>query len=386
MPQLNVNLGEKLVQTCVFDKDVISIGRSRENDVVIEALSVSRNHARIRREDDGYTLTDLQSANGTYLNGQKISTAQLRSGDKIAIGKSTLQFSERALSETQKAMDAFESPRTVIVRTAPVGELVVLQGRQHGQRFEIDRNETLIGRGDNCPVRLLDWFVSKRHAIIQRDGDSFHIRDFGKITGVQVNGSNIRESHLLRDGDEIKVGPVALRFSIRLAHDDSSQDIGIIQSAGFDPVDSEPSLPEALADVQMEMPEMPDLSEAPSEYEDASFSDLSEESSFASAAPNDTMDTDLVPGVDDFLEPEEDQLVEFEPLEPGATIENGRQPEAQEAVAGSPEVEPQSPGNPAGDNSAEIALWEKALENPSAVIRREAARKLKRFTGRDYDV
>lgn len=73
MPELIVKLGDSIVHKYFFDKDVLSIGRAKDNDIVIENLSVSRNHARIRRVDNKFILTDLNSANGTYVNNVRVS-------------------------------------------------------------------------------------------------------------------------------------------------------------------------------------------------------------------------------------------------------------------------------------------------------------------------
>ena len=63
MPELIVKLGDNVVQKYFFDKDVLSVGRARDNDIVIENLSVSRNHALVRLFDYNYILTELNSAN-----------------------------------------------------------------------------------------------------------------------------------------------------------------------------------------------------------------------------------------------------------------------------------------------------------------------------------
>ncbi len=75
----------------------ILIGRGKECDLFLTDTLVSRKHARIYREGDGYYLQDLKSTNGTYLNGIKLGLAEkpLLSGDKIKIGSNTLIFEEK---------------------------------------------------------------------------------------------------------------------------------------------------------------------------------------------------------------------------------------------------------------------------------------------------
>ncbi len=68
-------------------KNKIDIGRSSKNDMVIKDNFVSKNHARIFESEGSYFIEDLNSANGTYLNGQELDNiVELRDGDNIGIG------------------------------------------------------------------------------------------------------------------------------------------------------------------------------------------------------------------------------------------------------------------------------------------------------------
>jgi len=70
----------------------VSIGRGPENLVVLPDISVSRRHAMLRREEGRYVLFDNASGNGTRLNGKPVARSPLRSGDRIALGDSLVQF------------------------------------------------------------------------------------------------------------------------------------------------------------------------------------------------------------------------------------------------------------------------------------------------------
>jgi pSer/pThr/pTyr-binding forkhead associated (FHA) protein len=80
-------------------KDSLSIGRSRESDVFLEDLAVSRLHASIVSMGNGnYALKDEGSANGTKVNGQivnKYETRPLQEGDRIQLGQTVLVFARR---------------------------------------------------------------------------------------------------------------------------------------------------------------------------------------------------------------------------------------------------------------------------------------------------
>jgi ABC-type multidrug transport system ATPase subunit/ABC-type transport system involved in multi-copper enzyme maturation permease subunit len=78
---------------------VLRIGRAPDNDIVISDLSVSRNHAELRRTASGYQIADLDSHNGTFVNGQQIGSAPLTEGDIVGIGPSTFRLSGSELQE-----------------------------------------------------------------------------------------------------------------------------------------------------------------------------------------------------------------------------------------------------------------------------------------------
>jgi FHA domain-containing protein len=69
-----------------------TVGRAPNNDVVLPDISVSRRHAAVRREADGYVLVDQDSGNGTRVNGRTIQAARLRNGDEIGLGDAIVQF------------------------------------------------------------------------------------------------------------------------------------------------------------------------------------------------------------------------------------------------------------------------------------------------------
>ena len=74
----------------------ITIGRSRSNDVVLSDMSVSRQHAQISRSNYGaYSITDCNSRNGTFVNGQRISgTVTLNENDFVRIGNNTIPWKQ----------------------------------------------------------------------------------------------------------------------------------------------------------------------------------------------------------------------------------------------------------------------------------------------------
>jgi pSer/pThr/pTyr-binding forkhead associated (FHA) protein len=75
-----------------LDRPMLTLGRSRDCDIAIDDPSVSRRHAEVHREADGFALVDLGSTNGTKVNGQKIDRSSLQNGDRITLGQTELRF------------------------------------------------------------------------------------------------------------------------------------------------------------------------------------------------------------------------------------------------------------------------------------------------------
>ncbi len=451
MPQITVKIGDVSLQKYAFDKDVVNIGRSKDNDIVLENLSVSRNHARVRLEGERWILLDLESANGTFLNGVRIKKTDLQDGDVVEIGKHSLLFGCEEISKQQKITEAFEADRTML-GGEPVAVLCITHGKPKNGEFIIDRDETIIGRSDSCHIKLQDWFISKRHAVIVRDKNTYAIRNFGKLTGTEVNGKAIQGLQPLQDGDEVKMGPVVARFEMRIIQP-------VLQGHGRRPIElpayesQEMEIPQmaaiaaehssAAGEFEVNYFELPAESPSPelesSVKEDAPAPEFEVAADFEQEQPATPMpEADLAvdsgavaeepataekqaapapENAEDFLEADpqfqqaaapdaifdepawvEDALQEEEVMpDPCAPIapeeQNGNaeaappeDAESQAEVEAIPIAAPESSATVMEVDQAEVAIWEKAMGNPSPVIRREAARKLKKLTGRDYDV
>ena len=71
------------------------IGRSPECEIFLDDVTVSRRHAELERAGDGFTIRDLGSLNGTYVNRQRIEATVLQDDDEVQIGKYRLTFLKR---------------------------------------------------------------------------------------------------------------------------------------------------------------------------------------------------------------------------------------------------------------------------------------------------
>jgi FHA domain-containing protein len=73
-------------------KDALSIGRLDSCDIVLSDTGVSRKHAEVRREGDEWVVVDLNSTNGTIVNGQAVRRHRLAEGDRIEVGETTIEY------------------------------------------------------------------------------------------------------------------------------------------------------------------------------------------------------------------------------------------------------------------------------------------------------
>lgn len=100
-----------------LERDNTTIGRNAENDVHIDNLAVSGHHARIIRVLNDYFFEDLDSTNGSQINGQPVKRHTLRHGDSISVGKHQLRF-ENDQGETGHNLE-----KTVFIRPSAMAEL-----------------------------------------------------------------------------------------------------------------------------------------------------------------------------------------------------------------------------------------------------------------------
>src|SRR3990172_863125 len=69
----------------LLDQDVVAVGRHPESDIFLNDITVSRRHAEVRREGGTYSVVDLGSLNGTYVNRERADKTELASGDELQI-------------------------------------------------------------------------------------------------------------------------------------------------------------------------------------------------------------------------------------------------------------------------------------------------------------
>jgi pSer/pThr/pTyr-binding forkhead associated (FHA) protein len=192
-----------------LDRPVCVVGRQQGTNLPLPAEAVSKVHAFIVREQGRVYLRDLASTNGVQLNGTPVQEAGLSDADTLRIGSYTLRcahgFGAADENEQKSAYVPMDVP------PPPAAELV-----SENARFPIpnNRHTLLIGRREGCDLRLEDPSVAPVHAIIFEIDGKRYVHDFGAPTGTTINGQPIHRTEL-NPGDELKVGQVTLRYSVK---------------------------------------------------------------------------------------------------------------------------------------------------------------------------
>lgn len=231
------------------------IGR-KDCDLVLNDRKVSHQHAAIEISGSEVTIVDLESRNGIYVNGKKVSRVRLSNLDELQVGLSKVRvlivddlanFKKRNVkppqhdkTEPSQIQSKGKAGRRDIgsmindelkqfskwdvgVDPEPSGSesdisgygflLEVLEGPDAGKQFRVQREATTLGRG-KADVPFRDSDISRVHATIDVFGKGHAvIRDLGSTNGTFVNKKRISEVRL-KDGDRVQVGGTLLRFVI----------------------------------------------------------------------------------------------------------------------------------------------------------------------------
>jgi pSer/pThr/pTyr-binding forkhead associated (FHA) protein len=202
-------------------EDVVTIGRGDMNTIVVDSPRVSRNHARIEYNGDSFSIRDLSSSNGTFVNGQRMEylPCELKNGDLIFLERFPIRF--EIIHEVQKEADAFALPTVPLAgRTREVlkPRLVVIAGPETGREIVVGDNGMTIGRVSQSTaweVHLNDRAVSRPHARLERNAMNYILIDLGSANGTTVNERLIIAPIILNDGDIISMGDTKLIFSLK---------------------------------------------------------------------------------------------------------------------------------------------------------------------------
>jgi len=204
-----IQLSDGSTRKVELKHDSYRVGRDSENEITIPAEVVSRFHAKLERKTDGWWYADLDSRNGSYINGVQIRSTKLRDGISVQIGHNrekaaTLTFQlapEPASRQTQVGLETIiEKPTSTsgYIRLQPVAP--------SGSKRQI------IGRGKEADIYLPAPVVSRRHALLQEETSEWTLTDLGSRNGTFLNSKRVTRVERLKKNDVIQVGPFRLIY------------------------------------------------------------------------------------------------------------------------------------------------------------------------------
>jgi len=172
---------------------------------------MSPRHARVSCRGGTYSVRDLDSVNGVYVRLRE--EVELRDRDTVLIGQQVLRF--ELLQEGELSLGPAWQGGVLVFGTpeAPrYGRLVQYTTEGVGRDVHyLFRDETVIGRENGDIVFTDDPFLSRRHVAVRVDhaGRRFTLHDLGSSNGTALR---IRGEHVLRDGDQFRIGRHLFRF------------------------------------------------------------------------------------------------------------------------------------------------------------------------------
>jgi pSer/pThr/pTyr-binding forkhead associated (FHA) protein len=237
MPKLTLQFEGRLLKEYAVGVG-LTIGRSPDNVLIIDNPAVSGHHARVFSESGAVILEDLNSTNGTFVNGQHTVRRVLRNGDVLQIGKHQLVFENtqewsapppqlpalgdtvyldtkqhRALLSTLedgRDQTMVRQPQKAPVAPRRIGVLQVIAGRAAQTEYDLDAHTSLIGKSEDALVRLHGWFKPAVALAIARSSDGYVATLMGGRT--TINNQPLERRQALQDGDVLNVNGLVLEF------------------------------------------------------------------------------------------------------------------------------------------------------------------------------
>ncbi|MEJ2508329.1 MAG: FHA domain-containing protein [Gammaproteobacteria bacterium] len=208
MAKLIVMLDGSVVQEFALDKERITIGRKPNNDIQLDDATVSGQHAAVLMLQHGY-IEDLNSTNGTYLNGKRVSKRMLSTGDVVKIGQHEFKYMEDEPAQDFEATVVIRQPAAAPASAAPrpEGKIKILSGPKAGEMMDLAKSYTTVGK------------PGVQVAVIARRAQGYFLTPMSGVgdgtSPTKLNEQPVgAESHLLKDGDVIEVAGTRMQFNL----------------------------------------------------------------------------------------------------------------------------------------------------------------------------
>jgi ABC-2 type transport system ATP-binding protein len=186
----------------------ILVGRDPQADVVISDTEVSSKHASLVPDESGIAIEDLGSTNGTFVNGQRITSRRpLQVGDQIQLGETVLEVRGPNIVTGDQPLGPSPQQLTRAREIPIIPLLVFVAGPLAGTNMPVG-GQVVVGRDPGSADVILesDTDVSRRHATFSPAGDGLTVQDLGSTNGTIVNGNRISGAVALNTGDRVEIG------------------------------------------------------------------------------------------------------------------------------------------------------------------------------------
>ena len=238
MPKLILKFKEAVLKEYALEDEMVAIGRVDDNTIKVDNMAVSSHHAKLMRENGDYVLIDLNSLNGTFVNGQKVSKWILKNNDFITIGKHTLVYiDERAPKQSPlSGTSELRSPEGTVMldmRTQQqlleeaaakkgvdkvrelVGALTFISDSGGQGEIDLSKRITMIGKGKEAEIKIKGLFLPNISAVISRRPAGYFLSHSEGRAIPKVNGSSVKGQVKLKDGDIIEIAGLKMQFFLK---------------------------------------------------------------------------------------------------------------------------------------------------------------------------
>jgi pSer/pThr/pTyr-binding forkhead associated (FHA) protein len=216
MARLIMRRGPTLGAIYELSEDIVTIGRGSKNTVIIRDNEVSREHCRLIRVVDDFELQDLESSNGTFVNGQPVQgNWLLQPGFLVELGDTiTLEYERTEADRREGERDTQEAP-TPDVEVFQRCTLMITQGPDPGRALTLNGSTVTIGRDLSNDFIIQDPEVSRFHVRLRLTNKGHMVEDLESTNGTMINEGAMVEPTLLHDHDVLKLGTgVQLQYDI----------------------------------------------------------------------------------------------------------------------------------------------------------------------------
>ncbi len=205
MPKVIVMIDGVVIKEVQLTKDRTTLGRRPYNDIVIDNLAVSGEHAALHMVDGQVTVEDLNSTNGTFVDGKAVKKQLLNHNDTLDVGKYKIRFEGR-LSNDDFEKTMMVKPRVSAVVAPPPaqeirGAIKVLSGPATGREMSLTKVVTTIGK----PGVAVAAITRRQHHFLVHHVEGV---DQPALNGVLVGS----EPAVLKHGDTIVLAGTQMQF------------------------------------------------------------------------------------------------------------------------------------------------------------------------------